>query len=61
MNTELIPKAGQQNRSRSIPTTKATVEIFQQVIWNQAALHYWFYNTRFILEPATLNQLLPTA
>lgn len=38
MNTELIPKAGQQNRSGTIPTTKVTVEILQQVNWNQAAL-----------------------
>lgn len=60
MNTELIPKAGQQNRSGTIPATKVTVEILQQVNRNQAALRYWFCNTSFIFRPISLNQLLPT-
>lgn len=29
MNAELIPKAGQENRSGTTPTTKVTVEIFE--------------------------------
>lgn len=60
MNTELIPKAGQQNRSGTIPATKVTADVLQQVNWNQAALHYWLCNTSFIFRPISLNQLLPT-
>lgn len=59
MNTELIPKAGQQNGSGTIPAMKVTVEILQQV--TEIRLHFTTgFVTCFIFRAICLNQLLPT-
>lgn len=58
MNTELIPKAGQKNRSGTIPAMKVTAEILQQV--TETRLHFTAgFVTCFIFRPVCLNQLQP--
>lgn len=60
MNTELIPKAGQQKRSGTIPAMKVTVKILQRV--TEIRLHFTAgFVTCFLFRPICLNQLLPIA